>query len=280
MSAELSADVDAVLRVSDDWLSLREAEDARARSGRLARAVPALLPDGPITVHDLGSGTGSMMRWLAPELPGPQTWVLHDWNAELTALASRAAPPADADGTPVTVRSRVGRLDRLTAGDLAGASLVTASALLDVLTAREAHAIVEACVGAGAPGLFSLSVTGDVELHPWDARDIRVTRAFNAHQRREVRGRRLLGRYGGPIVRGLFERAGYRVRTALTTWRLDAGDPRLLAEWFDGWLGAAEEQTPGLRDELEDYRALRGRQQRRGELSAVVYHLDVLAWPR
>ena len=32
----------------------------------------------PIVVHDLGSGTGSMMRWLAPLLPGPQTWVLHD----------------------------------------------------------------------------------------------------------------------------------------------------------------------------------------------------------
>ncbi|WP_314149335.1 SAM-dependent methyltransferase [uncultured Leifsonia sp.] len=269
-----------VLEVSSDWLRLREAEDAHARSARLAAAVPALLPEGPVTVHDLGSGTGSMMRWLAPALPGPQTWVLHDWNAQLTALASRAEPPLDRAGRPVAVRSVVGELETLTTADLSGASLVTASALLDVLTAREAHAIVDACVAAGAPALLSLSVTGDVEVRPWNAADIRVARAFNAHQRREVGGRRLLGPYGGRIVRGLFELAGYRVRTALTTWRLDAGRPGLLAEWFDGWLGAAEEQVPALRGELAGYRSLRERQLRRGELSAVVYHLDLLAWPR
>lgn len=270
----------AVLDVSADWLRLREAEDARARSARLARGIPALLPDGPVTVHDLGSGTGAMMRWLAPALPGPQTWVLHDWNADLTAQAARGAAPVDRDGAPVAIRARVGEIARLTAADLGGASLVTASALLDVLTAREAHAIVDACLGAGAPALLSLSVTGEVDLRPWDARDIRVARAFNAHQRRQVDDRRLLGPYAAPIVRGLFERAGHRVRTALTAWRLDDRDPLLLAEWFDGWVGAAEEQSPALRDQLGDYRALREGQLRRAELSAIVYHLDLLAWPR
>ncbi|GAA4156467.1 SAM-dependent methyltransferase [Leifsonia shinshuensis] len=283
-----------VLEVSADWLALREAEDARARSRRLARAVPGILggvPDGraagarPLAVHDLGSGTGSMMRWLAPQLPGPQTWVLHDWNAGLTARAVAGEPPEDRSGRPVAIESRVTPLDRLAPADLAGADLVTASALLDVVTAQEAHAIVDACVAVGAPVLLPLSVTGDVELRPWDPRDILVARAFNEHQRREVDGRRLLGRFGAPIARGLLGRAGWHVRTALTTWRLDRRDPRLLAEWFDGWLDAAVEQEEGdrdrvLLDQARGYRELRRDQQRLGALSAVVYHLDVLAWPR
>ncbi|MEY9951806.1 SAM-dependent methyltransferase [Leifsonia sp. EB34] len=283
-----------VLEVSADWLALREAEDARARSRRLAHLAAGLAAgaagDLPartraLTVHDLGSGTGSMMRWLAPQLPGPQNWVLHDWNAGLTARAVGAAPPHDRAGRPIAVDARVTPLDGLTAADLAGADLVTASALLDVVTAPEAHAVVDACVGVGAPVFLPLSVTGDVEVRPWDPRDIRFARAFNEHQRREVDGRRLLGRFGAPIVRGLFARAGWHVRTALTTWRLDRRDPRLLGEWFDGWVDAAAEQAQvdrdrSLLDQAVAYRELRGGQQRNGGLSAVVYHLDVLAWPR
>lgn len=269
-----------IIEVGSHWLAVREAEDSRARSQDLARSVRSLLPDGPITVHDLGSGTGSMMRWLAPLLPGPQTWVLHDWNASLTERALDGELPRDLLDAPISVRSRIGELARLEGADLEGASLVTASALLDVLTAPEAHAIVDACIEVGAAALFSLSVTGEVELRPWDARDKLYEAAFNGHQRREVHGRRLLGRYGGPIVRGLFGRARWNVRTARTSWRLDNREPQLLADWFDGWVDAAEEQRPELRDECAGYRELRRGQLDRGELSAVVHHLDLLVWPR
>ncbi|MDN4599147.1 SAM-dependent methyltransferase [Leifsonia virtsii] len=269
-----------VIEVSSDWLALREAEDAAARSAALAGAAAALLPAGPVTVHDLGSGTGSMARWLAPWLPGPQTWVLHDWNADLTAQAAARGIPCDREGRPATLRPSVEPLHELTAADLHGASLVTASALLDVLTAEEAHAIVDACVAARAPALLALSVTGEVALRPRHPLDRRVAEAFNAHQRREVDGRRLLGPYAGRIVEGLFRLAGWNVRRAITTWRLSGRDPQLLSEWFEGRLAAAEEQEPPLRSDAAAYRGLRRSQQRRGELSAVVYHLDLLAWPR
>jgi hypothetical protein len=272
--------VSEVLEVSSDWLAVRETEDAAARSTALADAAASLLRPGPVTVHDLGSGTGSMARWLAPRLPGPQTWVLHDWNADLAAQAAALGVPRDREGRAVTLRSSVEPLDELTAADLAGASLVTASALLDVLTAEEAHAIVGACVASRTPTLFSLSVTGEVALRPRHALDRRVADAFNAHQRREVDGRRLLGPYAGRIVGGLFRLSGWNVRRALTTWRLSDRDPRLLAEWFEGWIAAAEEQDPRLAREAAPYRRLRRAQAARGGLSAVVYHLDLLAWPR
>ncbi len=269
-----------IIEVSSDWLALREQEDARARSRRLARDAAGRLGSGPIVIHDLGSGTGSMTRWLAPLLPGPQTWVLHDWNADLVERAAESAVPVDQEGRAVTVRTRTGQLARLGSDDLEDASLVTASALLDVLTAEEVRAVVQACVDAGCPALFSLSVTGEVRLDPRDSRDDLIQAAFNEHQRRRVGERRLLGPSGGAFAHRLFLEAGWNVRAAATSWRLGDHDPRLLEQWFDGWLGAALEQRADLRGEGAGYRASRSSQLQHGSLSAVVMHTDLLAWPR
>lgn len=268
-----------IIEVSSDWLALREPEDARARSRELALAASSRLGPGPIEVHDLGSGTGSMMRWLAPLLPGPQAWVLHDWNPELVARATSGDVPLDRDGRPVSVTARTGELERLDARDLEGASLATASALLDVLTFEELRAVVGAIVAVGCPALMSLSVTGDVRLDPPDARDDGVAGAFNAHQERLVGARRLLGPSGAGLAQLLFRQAGWNVRTADTHWRLGRHEPALLEQWFDGWLEAALEQRPELRDECAAYRALRAEQLQRGALSVVVAHADLLAWP-
>ncbi|TAM70124.1 MAG: SAM-dependent methyltransferase [Microbacteriaceae bacterium] len=269
-----------IIDINDEWLALREPEDARARSHELTRAAASMLPTGPIVVHDLGSGTGSMMRWLAPRLPGPQAWVLHDWNPRLTEQAAGGPRPLDHEGTPVTVSVRIAELDDLAPADLRGASLVTASALLDVLTSRETHSIVEACLAAGCPVLVTLSVTGSVELRPGDERDTTLMNAFNAHQRRITDGRQPLGQCAPSVVRGLFAQAGWQVRSSATRWLLDSRRPRLLHEWLDGWVGAAVEQSPELADEATRYRELRASQQEHGQLSAVVHHVDLLACPR
>ncbi|HEY5230619.1 MAG TPA: SAM-dependent methyltransferase [Galbitalea sp.] len=268
-----------ILEVSSEWLALREPTDADARARELALIAAAILPPGPIVVHDLGSGTGSMMRWLAPLLPGPQTWVLHDWNAELTELAIGGQLPHDRDNGAVSAHSKTGNLADLLPADLAGASLVTASALLDVLTSREIHVIVDACVRASCPALFALSVTGDVGLIPRNELDAEFARAFNAHQLRTADHRSQLGRYGAPIARGLFVEAGWQVRENTTVWHLDHRQPRLLQEWLDGWIAAALEQEPALRTRAARYRQLRTSQIEHGELAVEVRHVDLLAWP-
>ncbi len=269
-----------VVEVSADWLALREDEDARARSRELALAVAARMAPGPVIVHDLGSGTGSMARWLAPLLPGPQTWVLHDWNPGLTERARRGLPPLDRDGRPVAIVAREGALARLASGDLTGASLVTASALLDVLTAEEVTAVVDACIAARCPVLVSLSVTGEVALDPADPLDAALGSSFNGHQRRLAGGRRLLGPDGAALARRLLLEAGWHVRAVPTFWRLGARDPRLMRAWLDGWIDAALEHSPALGAQAAGYRALRAEQVRRGALSAVIVHTDLLAWPR
>jgi hypothetical protein len=274
------ARVSEFLEVSSEWLALREPEDADARSHDLAVAAAGRLEPGPITIHDLGSGTGSMMRWLAPLLPGPQTWILHDWNADLIDRAIDGARPRDRDDADVAVRSQPGNLADLTAADLAGASLVTASALLDVLTSSELHAIVDACIGSRCPALITLSVTGEVRLSPQHDLDSEFERAFNAHQLRDSGGRRQLGRHGAPLAQGLFTQAGWDVRPAATRWNLDHTRPHLLGDWFAGRVDAAVEQVPALRAAQDRYRDHRTSQIDRGELTAEVRHVDLLAWPR
>jgi len=268
-----------IIEVSSDWLALRESEDARARSRDLAFAAAGRLAPGPLVIHDLGSGTGSMMRWLAPLLPGPQAWVLHDWNPELVDHATNGTVPLDRDGRPVSVRTRTGELERLDPDDLEGASLVTATALLDVLTSAELRAVVRACVAVGCPVLLSLSVTGEIRLDPRDPRDDVFEASFNAHQQRRVSGRRLVGPSSVGLAQDLFLEAGWNIRPAATFWRLGDHDPHLLGQWFDGWFEAALEQRADLQVDGAGYRALRSSQLRRGALSAVVVHTDLLAWP-
>jgi hypothetical protein len=117
-------------------------------------------------------------------------------------------------------------------------------------------------------------------LSPRDELDAAFERAFNAHQLREAGGRQQLGRYGAPIARGLFTQAGWKVRPSTTMWRLDQRRPRLLSEWFSGWVDAAAEQDSELRAAATRYRQLRTSQIERGELTAHVRHVDLLAWPR
>ena len=104
----------AISVVSPSWLALRGRADAQARSGGLAAKAARRMPAGPIVVHDLGSGTGAMMHWLAPRLRGPQSWVLHDADAGILSHLD-PEPAADASGVPVSVRTSVEELAGLPA---------------------------------------------------------------------------------------------------------------------------------------------------------------------
>jgi hypothetical protein len=226
-------------RVSAAWLGLREPADAEARAAELVEPVRRHLAGSQLAViHDLGAGTGSMGRWLAVRLPGPQHWIMYDRDADLLERAAADMVDTAADGAPVTVESRRRDITRLTADDLDGAGLVTASALLDMLTAEEVERMVAACVGAGCPTLLTTSVIGQVELTPPDPLDAVIVDAFNAHQRRTTGGRSLLGPDAVDVCAESFRRRGAAVLVRPSPWRLGADQTRLVSEWMRGWLGA------------------------------------------
>jgi hypothetical protein len=271
----------ASVRVSRSWLALREPADAAARSLDLVEALRRRFPaTGPLVIHDVGCGSGAMGRWLAPLLPGPQHWVLHDRDADLLEAATTHPPGPAADGSSVSVEARRSDITRLAAGELADASLITASALLDMLTADELGGLMAACAGAGCPTLLTLSVVGRVELTPADPLDRRVAAAFDDHQRRLTERGALLGPDAVAFAVDEFARLGAEVLVRPSPWRLGASEAELAVEWFGGWLGAACEQQVELAAEARDYRRRRLAQARAGELAVTVDHADLLALPR
>jgi len=272
---------DTSVRVSREWLALREPADAAARSTELVEMVAQSDPGvGRTIVYDLACGTGSMSRWLAPRLPGRQHWVLYDWDTNLLRHAAAAMPHAAADGAEITFETRSRDITRLDPGDLTGASLITASALLDMLTADEVGRVVSACVGAACPALLTLSVVGRVELAPAEPLDHQVAVAFNDHQCRTVGGRHLLGPDAVGFTADEFTRLGAEVMVRPSPWRLGPGEARLAAEWFAGWLGAACEQQPELSGATTTYGNRRWAEATAGRLGVMVGHDDLLVRPR
>lgn len=258
-----------MIRVSPDWLALREDADAAARAPELADLVAGRLRqfDGHTVVRDLGCGTGSMARWLSGRLPGPRRWLMQDRDPALLELLD----------VPGIVIPLPGDITALSADDLAATSLVTASALLDLLTESEVDGLVDACVDARCPALFALSVTGQVELTPAEPLDADVASAFDAHQRRTVGGRRLLGPDAVEATTAAFSRRGATVISRPSPWRLTAEHAELTEEWLIGWVGAAREQEPAL--QAEKYLDRRLAQAAAGDLRVVVHHGDLLALP-
>lgn len=296
-------------RYAPEWLALREGADAAARAAELLDPLRQHLADADATqqetlvIRDLGCGTGSMGRWLAPRLNGPQHWILHDHDPDLLELAAARLPRTAADGSPVTVTTQRGDVAGLTADALSGTSLVTASALLDLLTREELDGLVAACAGARCPALLALSVVGRVDLTPEDPMDAEITDAFNTHQRREDQGRRLLGPDAVAAASVAFARHGMAVRVHTSPWRLgpaaisEGEEPapspmpaedaalmaqltaELTAEWLQGWVGAAREQQPDIAPRADAYLRRRIDACTAGELQVVVHHSDVLALP-
>ena len=269
------------IRVSRDWLALREPADAAARAPDLAVQLRRCLPTGGRQViHDLGCGTGAMGRWLAPRLPGPQHWVLHDRDADLLAIAAEDLPGEAADGAAVTVETRESDITRLAPGDLTDANLITASAMLDLLTGEELAGLVTVCAGAGCPVLLTMSVVGRVDLNPADPLDAEVAAAFDAHQRRTTERGRLLGPDAVAVALAGFDRLGADVLVRPSPWRLGASDADLTAQWFTGWVGAACEQQVELFAETGAYARRRLAEATAGQLAVTVDHADLLILPR
>jgi trans-aconitate methyltransferase len=270
------------VRVTPQWLALREPADAAARSAEIAERTARHLPaTGPLVIHDLGGGNGAMARWLAPRLPGPQHWVIHDRDADLLELVVAAGSGRNraADGTSVRVEARRSDVARLTPDDLAGASLVVASALLDMLTEGELAAMLGACTAAGAPVLLALTVVGRVALSPAEPLDATIAAAFDAHQRRTTGAGRLLGPDAVAAAAEHLRADGAEVIVRPSPWRLDAGHAALAAAWLDGWVAAACEQEPSLVADAVAYRERRWAQAAAGRLAVTVDHADLLALP-
>jgi hypothetical protein len=278
------------------WLQLREPADAAARSDSLTRMIAdALAGHEPVRVLDLATGTGANLRYLAPHLPHRQHWLVADRDPALLALlpgltASWAAARkhdvrTHADGCAIRgerldchVEARQLDLGSLTDSDLfAGRHLVTASALLDLVSQRWLEELAARCRTAGAAALFTITYDGRSCCSPPEPEDDVIRDLLHRHQNRD---KGLGGPAAGPgaAARAVrcFTEAGYRVRTEASDWSLGPAEHELQRRLIEGWADAAADMGLGAAT-VAPWRVRRIAHVEAGRSRIIVGHLDIAA---
>ena len=171
-----------------DWLALREPIDHRSRAeSLLAPLCDTWRARGWSRVLDLGTGAGSNLRYLAPRLPAGQRWVLVDHDPDHLRTLRHAKAPASVRSLTIVP----GDLVHEGLAAISHADLVTASAVLDLVSEDWLCRVVDACADAGRGAHFALSYDGEIRWSAGgapggqgeeDPDDALVRDAVNAHQ--------------------------------------------------------------------------------------------------
>jgi SAM-dependent methyltransferase len=253
-----------------EWLTLREPEDVRVRSGALVSMIAERLPGNPPRVLDLGAGTGANFRFLNRRLPGAD-WLLVDNDRELLAKA------AASEGA---VETRV--LDLATAlavPDLfADRDLVTASALLDLVSEEWLLRLARSCRDARAAVLFALTYNGEMQCEPVEREDEDVRELVNIHQQTDKGFGPALGPGAADAAARVFDEMGYQVWRAISDWELGPDAAPLQAQLIEGWAQAAEAIAPERATALRDWKARRLAHVETGLSRVIVGHEDMGGW--
>jgi hypothetical protein len=258
--------------------------------------VAALPGNEPVKVLDLATGAGSNLRYLIASLPPRQSWVVVDQSAALLAAlvdrtrtwAARRGHRFEAagegfsltgEGLDCCVEVRQHDLGSLEdAAIFEGRHLVTASALLDLVSAGWLGTLASRCRAVGARALFTITYDGRTTCEPSDSEDDLVRDLMNRHQHRD---KGLGGPAAGPLAaseaRKAFEREGYSVEAARSDWVLGPDDFDMQRMLLDGWLQAAVEMAPGLADPLTAWHRRRIAHLDAGRSHVVVGHRDLAA---
>jgi SAM-dependent methyltransferase len=259
---------------SAEWLALREPADHAARSLDLARAVLESVPgDRLLRVLDLGAGSGSNLRYLlrvVSQRPRPAEFLLIDHDPDLLARVPKA-PGIDA---------RCLDLATLDDGSIfEGRAVVTASALLDLVSSQWLHALAARCVESGAAVLFALTYDGLIGCSPEDPDDGSIVALVNEHQRTDKGFGPALGPDAPEAAARCFEQVGYQVERSRSDWRLAPDRGELQRQLIEGWAQAATEIGPERARVIDGWRDRRLAHVAAGWSEMIVGHQDLAGWP-
>ncbi len=261
--------VPAAAVFTSSWLALREPADRAARNPEVLQACcQAFAGQDALTICDLGAGAGASVRAFAPLLPARQRWVLVDRDQ---SLLSAAAPPADNAG--VTVETMVRELADGPVCWPTDARLVTASALLDLVSADWIARLAAGLVAQQAAVLATLTFDGLIALDPAHPLDDAVSAAFCAHQKRDKGFGPAAGPEAATVFEGFLRRGGFDVVAGDSPWRIGATADEFMRQTLTGIAGAAREMALGgavdawLEDRLRRVRWL------------TIGHRDIFACP-
>lgn len=266
---------------SSDWLALREPFDHAARNVALARRLARQLSGRPRIV-DLGAGTGSMFRFLAPMIGRGQDWLLLDADTGLlddafgrtSAWARRHGFAATADGDELRVTTPRGlwrmivQPSELATIALLECDTVVCSALLDLVSAAWLDRLFDRL---NVPFLGTLTVDGRDAWLPRHPSDARVRTAFRRDQRRDKGLGPALGTTAPRVALDRLAARGFVTSSAPSDWRIPRTALRMQRALIEG-IAAVVPNSAG-------WQQARLRQAMRGRLAISIGHRDILALP-
>ncbi len=276
---------------SADWLSLRESADHAARDrALLQRTADALAGRAAPDIIDLGCGTGSNLRAIAPALHQTrQHWRLVDYDGALLVAAREHlgawADSASRDGDALELvkdgrHLHVSFIQADLARDLdpvldPAADLVTAAALFDLCARDWIRFFANAVVRRRSAFYTALTYDGHEAWQPPHPADSAVLAAFHAHQITDKGFGRSAGPEATQALREAFENLDYTVETADSPWRLERGDAALVAALAQGQAEAVTQAGQVDQARLDSWR-----EARTGDgVTCMIGHQDLLALP-
>ena len=291
---------------SADWLALREPVDHRSRNLSLQNQVVDFfnqakpIAPGLIQITDLGSGTGSNLRALAPHFGPMQSWTLVDYDADLLR-AARTTLLSWADGVldsnPANPRGAVGHFSgsieplvitknmkkiavQFRYADLLAdyrsilnepADLITAAAFFDLVAEPW---LTEFCATLTKPLYTVLTYDGKETWGPPNAFDAEVLRAFHAHQSTDKGFGVALGPRGAERLQSLLQTRGFTTACAPSPWRMDNRDHALIEQLALGTASAAQEMGILANGAVDQWK-----QARVQASHCEIGHIDLFAYP-
>jgi|LakMenEpi03Aug12_release.lakeMendotaPanAssembly.Ray.scaffolds.fasta_scaffold252962_1 hypothetical protein len=288
------------------WLALREPVDHRSRNAMLQNQVVDFLnqcaPVAPGLMHitDLGSGTGSNLRALAPHFGAMQCWTLVDYDADLLR-AARATLLSWADGVldsnaitsigvagifsgtiePLVItKNRKTIAIQFRCADLLTdyrnilnepTDLITAAAFFDLVAEPW---LTEFCAALTKPLYTVLTYDGKETWGPPNALDTDVLRAFHAHQSTDKGFGGALGPRAAEHLQSLLQGRGFTTVCAPSPWRMDYRDHALIEQLALGTASAVREIGMLANSAIDQWEQVRLQASH-----CEIGHIDLFAYP-
>jgi hypothetical protein len=287
---------------SPHWLTLREPVDARSRAAGLATLLGEEVAGirarhSRVEIIDLGAGTGANLRYAAPRLAGAQDWLLVERDPlllaamaqQIRAWAHATHSQFTASGAQIAIRAErfecqvqslaldlAVQLDTL---PLRRGVLLTASALLDLVSENWLRRLIGRAAAAEVAVWFTLTYDGRIDCDPVETEDREVREFVNRHQLGDKGFGLALGPTAASTAARILGECGYQVQHAASDWCLGPDHAALQYALVEGWFEAACEIAPTRTSMLRAWQARRRAHIEAGRSTLRVGHVDMVGRP-
>ncbi|HIM71728.1 MAG TPA: hypothetical protein EYM43_02135 [Alphaproteobacteria bacterium] len=280
------------------WLDLREPADLAARAPELLERLSEWSGQHEhVTVADLGSGTGSCLRAIAPQMSPRQSWRLIDRSGVLLDEAvTRLSKWAHQRSLSARVEQNVWRFmgkisdysvvfeeqDLATGPGNTGSvvDLVTVSAVLDLVSKEWCSNLARWCSEKGAALYTCLNYDGQFHFAPSHPDDSDVRSVVNTHQRSDKGMGPALGSSAIEVLAEALSAAKYQFVVAPSPWLLGSDNSALQSALVRDWSDLVFRQGDKYAARVSRWRNFRMAAIKARQSHLSVGHVDLWAWPK